>query len=138
MKEIVYGKNWNLTYIADQGEYKGVKYFIVAGGIHPCAYVMCDESFVEKHKDDWGGLDCINVHGGVTWVDDTKHLRKHPEGYEGMCFGWDYGHCNDWAGYWSEVDNTMWGHKKWTTDEILYECHNAIDQYLEVIEKERV
>ncbi|MEE3358117.1 MAG: hypothetical protein VZR31_08535 [Lachnospiraceae bacterium] len=138
MKKVIYGKTWNLTYIADQGEYKGVKYFIVAGGIHPCAYVMCDESFVEKHKDEWGGLDCIYVHGGVTWVDDAKHLRKHPEGWDGMCFGWDYGHCNDWAGYWSEVDNTMWGHKKWTTDEILYECHNAIDQYLEVMEEDWV
>ena len=138
MKKIIYGKNWNLVYIADQGEYKGVKYFIVAGGIHPCAYLMCDPDFVTRHKDEWGGLDCIYVHGGVTWVDDTKHLRKHPEGWDGMCFGWDYGHCDDWAGYWSEADNMMYGHKKWTTDEILYECHNAIDQYLEVMEKEQV
>ena len=138
MKKVIYGKNWDLVYIADQGEYRGVKYFIVAGGIHPCAYVMCDPNFATRHKDGWGSLDCINVHGGVTWVGDAKHLRKHPEGYEGMCFGWDYGHCDDWAGYWNDVDNMMYGNKKWTTDEILYECHNAIDQYLEVMEKEQV
>lgn len=135
MKKVIYGKTWNLTYIADQGEYKGVKYFIVAGGIHPCAYVMCDESFVEKHKDEWGGLDCIHVHGGVTWCEDVSHLRKHPEGYEGMCFGWDYGHIYDWAGYWSDMDNTMWNHRKWTTEEIIDECYYAIDQYLEAMEK---
>ena len=45
MKKVIYGKNWDLVYIADQGEYRGVKYFIVAGGIHPCAYVMCDPDF---------------------------------------------------------------------------------------------
>ena len=114
MKKVIYGKNWDLVYIADQGEYRGVKYFIVAGGIHPCAYVMCD------------------------WTDPVERLRCHPEGYEGMCFGWDYGHCDDWAGYWNDVDNMMYGNKKWTTDEILYECHRAIEQYLKVMEKEQV
>lgn len=138
MKQVIYGKDWNQTYVADQGEYKGVKYFIVAGGIHPCAYVMCDESFVKKYKNEWGDFDCIRVHGGVTWCEDVSHLKTHPEEYEGMCFGWDYGHLNDWAGYWSDMDNMMSYNKKWTTDEILYECKYAIDQYLEAMEKERV
>ena len=133
MKQVVYGKNWDLTYIADQGEYKGVKYFIVAGGIHPCAYVMCDEKFLQDHIDDWGGLDGIYVHGGVTWTDPVDRLRCHPDDYTGACFGWDYGHLNDWAGYWSDEENMMSCNKKWTTDEILDEVYSAIDQYLEVI-----
>ena len=112
-----------------------MRYFISAGGFHPCAYVMCDESFVESHRNDWGGLDGIDVHGGVTWCGDVSRLRTHPEGYEGICFGWDYGHFNDWAGYLSDEENMMSLNKKWTTEEIICECRSAIDQYLEMMDE---
>ena len=130
--KIIYNKDNKILYIADQGEYKGVKYFIVAGGIHPCAYVMCDELFIIKHKNDWGDIDSIYVHGGVTWAEEVTHLKCHPEDWTGFCFGWDYGHVGDYAGYHSEEDNICCDNHKWTFDEILDECHNAIDQYLEV------
>lgn len=130
MKEITYSNSMKNAYLADEGEYKGVKYFIIAGGIHPCAYVMCDEKFVNKHKTDWGDLDCISVHGGVTWLEDADHLKGHPNNYTGICFGWDYGHAGDWAGYHQDVENMVYENHKYTLMEIQHECRSAIDQYL--------
>ena len=136
MKEVIYSKNNNITYVADKGTYKGVQYFIVAGGIHPCAYVMCPESFINKHRTEWGDLDCISVHGGVTWTEPVDHLKTHPEEYSGYCFGWDYGHAGDWAGYEPHDENVYMGHRKYRTEDILMECHSAIDQYLDTVRKE--
>ena len=136
MKEIIYNKDSKSLYIADQGEYKGVKYFIVAGGIHPCAYVMCEEEFITRHKEDYGSLDCISVHGDVTWTEEASHLLKHPDDCTGFCFGWDYGHIGDWAGYHSFEENEMFGNYMWTVREIRNECYSAIDQYLEAKAKD--
>lgn len=136
MKEIIYNKDNKILYIACDNKYKGVRYFIVAGGIHPCAYVMCPESFINKHKEDWGGLDCIHVHGGVTWTEEASHLLKHPVDCTDHCFGWDYGHAGDWAGYHSEEENYHFQNYKWSLDEIIIECESAIDQYLEAKRKD--
>lgn len=128
MKEIIYGKDMNHLYVADEGEYMGVKYFIVAGGFHPCAYVMCDKDFVEKHYDkEWDTIYCIDVHGGITWCEDISHLKTHPKEYEGMCFGWDYGHAGDYAGYCPDG-----GGSKWTLKEIQEDVQDAIKQYIKV------
>ena len=137
MKPIIYSNDRKNLYVAYKSEYKGIKYYIVAGSIHPCAYVMCDEKFIQDHKTDYGGLDCIRVHGGVTWIGEVERLLCHPEEYSGMCFGWDYGHLDDWEGYYTDGQNHMYGHHKYTTMEIKAECLDAIGQYLEVLEKDK-
>jgi hypothetical protein len=134
MRGIVYSKRGN-DYIATQDEYKGIKYFIVGGGIFPRAYVMCSYEFLADHSTDDDGLNCIFVHGGVTWKGDVCNLNTHPEGWTGHCFGWDYGHACDWIGYLSDYDNYMSQNIKWSLEEIREECHNAIDQYLIACEK---
>lgn len=136
-KEITYSNSMKNVYLADESEYKGVKYFIIAGGIHPCAYVMCDEEFVNNHKNEWGDLDFISVHGGVTWLEDADHLKHHPDDCTGIYFGWDYGHAGDWAGYYQDVENMVYENHKYTLMEIQNHCKDAIDQYLKIIRKER-
>ena len=90
---------------------------------------MCDEEFVNNHRDEWGGLDCISVHGGVTWLEDADHLKNHPDDCTGICFGWDYGHAGDWSGYLTDIMNE--GSRKYDTWMVVEECKSAIDQYLE-------
>ncbi len=54
---ITYSNSMKNVYLADEGEYKGIKYFIIAGRIHPCAYMMCAEELVDNHRHERGELD---------------------------------------------------------------------------------
>ena len=67
---------------------------------------------------------------------ELTHLHNHPDGWEGMCFGWDYGHAGDWAGYLTKEENLAYHNHKYNIQDIQLECHNAIDQYLDVLAKD--
>ena len=135
MKPMVYKNIERYAEIIASGVYKGVTYVVINRGIHPCAYVMCnDQEFIDRHKTEYDDLDCIDVHGGVTFLGDAKKLLGL-EGYDCPCFGWDYGHAGDWAGYWTEEDNIIYGCRKYTTEILVDDCKDAIDQYL--TQKER-
>ena len=135
MKEIVYNCINNFSEIVAEGDYKGVHYICLNRGTHPCAYIVCDPLFLNKHKTEYGFLDCINVHGGVNYTGALKKLVGLSD-REGVCFGWSYDTYSDWAGYWSEKENLATGQKKWTTQELILDCHSAIDQYLEAVKKD--
>lgn len=135
MKEIIYNYINNFSEIVAEGDYKGVHYICLNRGTHPCAYVVCDPLFLNKHKSEYGFLDCINVHGGVNYTGELKTLVGLSD-REGVCFGWSYDHYGDWAGYWSEEENLATGQKKWTTQELVFDCQAAIDQYLEMMEQD--
>lgn len=115
--------------------YKDVNYVCISRGTHPCAYVFCGKEFLDNHSDEWGGLDCISVHGGVTFTGQANTLvglSDYPDDI--YCFGWDYAHASDWDGNFSESENA--GLHKYTTGDIINECENAITQYLEALETE--
>lgn len=132
-REVKYSKN-ELTYICADQTYKGVRYVIINRGIHPCAYVETTKEFLDKHQEEYDLIHGINVHGGVTFGGKLS-ITKGCKDIEGIWFGWDYGHCGDWAGYSDDVYND--GNHKWTTDEIIAECENAIDQYLEILKEDQ-
>ena len=118
--------------------YKGVEYFVVNIGTHPCAYVVCDKEFLDNHKDEWGDIDGISVHGGVTYTDKLSDLSAFcgdPELKEVYCFGWDYGHAGDWSGYLTDLQNN--GSRKYTTEMVVEDCKDVIDQYLKILEKDK-
>jgi len=135
-KEIVYNNIDRFAVIVATGEYKGVKYVCVNRGKHPCAYVMCSQEFLDKHVNEWDGIDGLYVHGGVSFVGPANELLGL-EDYDSPCFGWDYGHAGDWAGYISENENLAYGHRKYTTDMIIADCEDAIDQYLQIIKDDQ-
>ena len=89
MKEIVYNCINNFSEIVAEGDYKGVHYICLNRGTHPCAYIVCDPLFLNKHKTEYGFLDCINVHGGVNYTGALKKLVGLSD-REGVCFGWSY------------------------------------------------
>ena len=118
--------------------YKGVEYFVVNIGTHPCAYVVCDKEFLDKHKDEWGDIDGISVHGGVTYMGELSDLSAFcgdPKLKEVYCFGWDYGHAGDWSGYLTDFQNE--GSRKYTTEMVVEDCKDVIDQYLKILEKNK-
>ena len=135
MKEIIYNHQPNFFEIVDEGEYKGVKYICINRGIHPGACVVCDPLFLKKHTNNQGILECVNVHGGVTYTGEIKGIHGLEE-YPGYCFAWEYNKSNDWAGFWTEEENIKAGLHKWTTKELVYDCHRVIDRYLEVMKKD--
>ena len=132
-KEIVYTSHRKIAVIVAEGEYKGVKYVCVNRGIHPCAYIFCTQEFLDKHVTEHETIDGIYVHGGISYIGNAKELLGLEE-YDHPCFGWDYGHTGDWEGYLENEENIKFGHRKYTTDMIISDCENAIDQYLKILE----
>ena len=131
MNEVTYSNLQSNQQVIKDGHYYGVRYVIVAGGWHPCAYVQCDEEFLDKHRGNYDDLDCITVHGGVTWTGAVNKIYALQD-YEGVWFGWDYGHAGDWSGVYTETKNIMFGGTKHSLEEIEEACRSAIDQYVRV------
>lgn len=124
MKEIVYSGKRTIE-IIEEGEYKGVKYAILNLGTHPTAYV---ENIVGAKEWNDEILDDIKVHGGFTY----HGIPYWQEEKIGVYIGWDYAHCDDFAGYYTEADGILYNYKKWTYAEILDEVYSVIDQLLKI------
>lgn len=136
-KEIIYTPISRIAVIVAEGEYKGVKYVCVNRGIHPCAYVFCTQEFLDKHSTDYNTIEGIHVHGGVSFIGNANELLGL-EDYDHPCFGWDYGHAGDWEGYLDDDENTQFGHRKYTTDMLITDCESAIEQYLKILEDDKL
>ena len=134
-KEIVYNNIKHFAVIVASGVYKNVQYVCLNLGIHPAAYVMCSQEFLDKHVDEYNTIEGIHVHCGITYVGKANELLGLEE-YDSPCFGWDYGHAGDWAGYMSEEENIAFNHTKYTTDMLIKDCQDAIDQYLQILEND--
>ena len=134
-KEIVYNNINHFAVIVAAGVYRNVKYVCLNLGIHPAAYVMCSQEFLDKHVDEYETIEGIHVHCGITYVGKANELLGLEE-YNSPCFGWDYGHAGDWAGYMSEEENIAFNHTKYTTDMLIKDCQDAIDQYLQILEND--
>ena len=134
-KEIVYNNIKHFAVIVASGVYKNVQYVCLNLGIHPAAYVMCSQEFLDKHVDEYETIEGIHVHCGITYVGKANELLGL-EDYDSPCFGWDYGHAGDWAGYMSDEENIAFGHTKYTTDMLIKDCQDAIDQYLQILEND--
>lgn len=129
MEEMVYQKE-RMIKVLHSGVYKGVPFVILNLGTHPTAYV---ENIVQATDYDDRILTDINVHGGFTfcnkgcWGDGNATKLKW--------LGWDYAHCYDFMGYYSEDDGVLYTLKRWSTEEILVEVHNVINQLLALNKK---
>lgn len=134
-KEIVYNNIEHFAVIVAAGVYKNVRYVCLNLGIHPAAYVMCTQEFLDKHVDKYNTIEGIHVHCGITYIGNTHNLLGLEE-YNSPCFGWDYGHAGDWAGYMSKEENIAANNTKYTTDMLIKDCQDAIDQYLQILEND--
>ena len=134
-KEIVYNNIDRFAVIVASGEYRGMQYVCLNQGSHPSCYVMCSQEFLDKHTNEFNLVEGIRVHGGITYTGMADRLLGL-EDYDSPCFGWDYGHAGDWAGTISDEQNLKYGHIKYTTEMLIKDCENAIDQYFYILKKD--
>lgn len=128
IKEMVYMNERPRTgkEILAKDSYKGYEYMVVSYGVHPCAYIALTEDQPYYKADDYEDVD-VPCHGGCTFVE---------WGYEGVydktykVIGWDYGHYNDFSGLCLNTGHhlSVSEGKKWTTEEMVQECHDVIDK----------
>ena len=125
IKPMIYNKNrpGSAEQIA-AGTYKNFDYYVLNLKTHPTAYIDVTNSPLNGCDED---ID-ISCHGGITWCDNfVKSIDK-----KGWFIGWDYAHYGDYMDYGDAALNNMFlNDKKWTTEEIVEECKNVIDQIVE-------
>lgn len=129
-KQMIYSNRRKSEIIAE-GEHNGVRYYVINRGLHPCAYIGCNEEFVKKHINECGDIVGINVHGGVTFDGTLNDIEEY-------VIGWDYGHCADWDGFFSDEENLRLGHRKYATTEIVEECKSAIDDFYRMVAEDSI
>lgn len=130
MKEMVYIPTREVK-LLDAGLYKGIEYLIISYGMHPCAYIKVPRD----HK--YYGVDYnkvpLYVHGGLTYGDNLSYLNDDIEpiiNNSDYWLGWDYAHEGDFVGYDLALNLPFKSNdKKWTTDEILKQVIQAIDDF---------
>ena len=109
-----------------RGDYKGLDFYVVNYGAHPCAYINAAETdLAGKDTDelDDTGIDC---HGGFTFARNTLSVSDG----EGWYIGWDYAHAGDFTGGIGAGRQDDEYHKAWTTEEIIADCIGVIDQII--------
>lgn len=111
-----FDRRYQLIY---EGIYKGIKYFIISYGTHPCAYIENVWNF--KSYDD-ERLDDISVHYGFTFLGEKERTN---------CLGWDYAHFNDHFEYRSITPARHSGVRRWMCEDILKEIKDVINQMIE-------
>ena len=135
IKEMKYGKE-RRTELLCKGKYKNYNYYVLNLGTHPTAYIEIpkENKLYRKSYDEIYKIGCdIDVHGGLTYSNNELMGVKS----ENWFIGWDYAHCGDYCGYEECMPESIRTYgKKWTTEEIIEECKNAIDQIIDFESKE--
>lgn len=123
MKEMIYSVHrLNPAERIAEGKYKGLTYYVLNLGTHPCAYIdVTDTSLFGK---DYDNID-IECHCGLTYA--RRNLQTIDK--IGWFIGWDYAHYCDFCGYELSFPGLLQSHgKMWTTKEIVDECKEVINQ----------
>lgn len=129
IKEMKYEKEGKIELLY-KDVYKNYKYYILNLGTHPTAYIEIPKDH-KYYKKDYDRID-LNVHGGLTYSDNELMSVKSNSWF----IGWDYAHYNDYCGFYEGTDIDTTNMKKWTTEEIIEDCKNAIDQIIDFESKE--
>ena len=135
IKEMEYGKDRRIELLFND-KYKNYNYYVLNLGTHPTAYIEIpkEDKLYGKGYDEIYYMGCdIDVHGGLTYSDNELMGISSDNWF----IGWDYAHCNDYCGYEEDMPESIRTYgKKWTTEEIIEECKNAIDQIIDFESKE--
>lgn len=135
IKEMEYGKE-RRTELLCKDKYKNYNYYVLNLGTYPTAYIEIpkENKLYRKSYDEIYKIGCdIDVNGGLTYSDNKLMGVKS----ENWFIGWDYAHCGDYCGYEEYMPESIRTYgKKWTTEEIIEECKNAIDQIIDFESKE--
>lgn len=128
MREMIYQKErLNPPERIADGRHKGFDFYVLNLGTHPCAYI--DVSDTSLYGVDYSNID-INCHFGLTY--SYRFLATVDK--RGWFIGWDYAHYTDYSGYdINSLYSLTSNGKKWTTEEIVNECKEVIEQLIELL-----
>ena len=109
---------------------EGVRFIVLRGPSHLCAYLGIPKEHPLADFDyELLPIDC---HGGLTFGQyGDKYLPV-----DCFWYGWDYGHCDDYAFYYSDpLYNSMSQHsgKKWLVGDVIKDSWLAILQMKDLI-----
>lgn len=124
MKEMEYKRERTKGVVLSRGIYKEIMYAVISFGSHPCAYLMFPKNHYMNKMEYEKADRYANVHGGFTYSGTyvVKEFGKEPYVW---ALGWDYAHSGDYTGYFR-----LEGDKEWTTEEMVRDCCQAIDQLI--------
>lgn len=124
-KEMEYGKDQQIIFMAVEGDYKAV---VINRKTHPCAYIQFpgieqvtdyDNFFVENSR----------AHGGYTFLGELDR-----DGLFGTWIGWDYAHCSDFMYYGNDGFRSMLNERNghvYTIDELSEDALETIKSVIE-------
>ena len=121
MKEMVYKSERCAPERLAYGNYRGLDYYVLNLGTHPCAYVD-----ISEYEGEPLNVEKIVCLGGITYLE--QYLASVDR--NGAFIGWDYSHCWDYNGACRDFPYTK-ELKRWTTAEMVDECKHVIDQICE-------
>lgn len=134
MEEMIYKPKREIKLLHND-IYNNFHFYILSLGTHPTAYVEIPKNHIFYKKQYWDiekEYD-INIHGGISYSSDSLPLSKNTTMENSWFIGWDYAHCFD---YYCFPDDPIFKSdkslKKWTTEEIIKDCKDMIDQLKEV------
>ena len=99
---------------------EGIRFIVMRGPCSLCAYI----GIPMDHPLAGFGYDDIPIrcHGGLTFSNSGDGAMR-PKGF--WWYGWDYGHCEDWAFYFEEPLTRM-GNKKWLVKDVIEDSWSTI------------
>lgn len=136
IKPMIYQKERKIELLYD-APYRNYHFYILNLGTHPTAYVEIPKNH-KFYGINYNDIDNIIVHGGLTYSADHLFVAKDKE-IQGWFIGWDYAHWNDYLGYEENFPAYIRTYgKKWTTNEIIEECKNVINQIIDKVTVEDI
>lgn len=130
IKEMIYKSERDIELLYNN-IYKGYHYYILSLGTHPTAYVELPKKHKFYNKCYWeiDEENNILVHGGFTYSESGLQIGNNTHLENSWFIGWDYAHYHDFYCFPDEpIFKQNKDVKKWTTEEIIKECENIIDQ----------
>ncbi len=128
MKEMIYQKDRKIELLHND-IYKNYHYYILNLGTHPTAYVEIPKKS-NLYGKNYNDID-IMCHYGLTYGRSELYTSENTKLDNSWFIGWDYAHCDDYCGYEESMPEFLQTKgKKWTTQEIIEECKNVIEQII--------
>ena len=122
MKEMKY-TSMRIFEILDRGFYNNYQYAIISYGTHPCCYIALEKGD-KYYKVDYEKID-ITCHGGLTY---SRYGLGDIFSEEYRIIGWDYAHAGDYSITYRVRRPVERNGIKWSTEEMLKEVYNVIEQ----------
>ena len=110
--------------------FKGYHYYILNLGTHPTAYIEIPKTS-SLYKKDYDEISNIEVHGGFTYAKEYLYISENTKMNDSWFIGWDYAHLYDYVCHYIPIFEDQG--KKWTTEEIIKECHCVINQIIDKV-----